>query len=92
MEELEAADKGSSGDKETGTSAQYQDIVVTDEAGARTIMLNRPQKYNAITLKVYSLFLHWTTPLVVYLHCLPKPSYGTNSVYLLYPNTDTIIH
>ena len=54
VEELEAADKGSgsSGDRDTGTSTQYQEIVVTDEAGARTILLNRPQKYNAMNFQV----------------------------------------
>ena len=51
VEELEAADKGSGG-RDTGTSTQYQEIVVTDEAGARTIMLNRPQKYNAMNFQV----------------------------------------
>lgn len=32
--------------------AQYKEIVVTDNNGVRTIMLNRPAKYNAITYQV----------------------------------------
>ena len=46
-----AADQSSAG-SDAGSSAEYQEIVVTDEGGARTIMLNRPHKYNAITLQV----------------------------------------
>ncbi len=33
-------------------STQYKEIVVTDNDGVRTIMLNRPAKYNAITYQV----------------------------------------
>ena len=46
-----AADLSSAGSN-ASASAEYQEIVVTDEGGARTIMLNRPHKYNAITLQV----------------------------------------
>jgi peroxisomal 3,2-trans-enoyl-CoA isomerase len=52
VEELVAADQSSAG-SDAGSSAEYQEIVVTDEGGARTIMLNRPHKYNAITLQMY---------------------------------------
>ena len=41
-------------DPSSGGSS-YQDIVVSDSGGARTILLNRPHKYNAITLQVSSL-------------------------------------
>ena len=37
---------------DTSTVKEYQEIVVSDDEGARTILLNRPHKYNAITLKV----------------------------------------
>ena len=51
VEELVVADQSSTG-RNTESSAEYQEIVVTDQGGARTIMLNRPHKYNAITLQV----------------------------------------
>ncbi|XP_064394868.1 enoyl-CoA delta isomerase 2-like [Halichondria panicea] len=38
--------------------AQYKEIVVTDNNGVRTIMLNRPAKYNAITYQMYSEVQH----------------------------------
>ena len=47
-----AADQGSSGSSEA--SVDYQEIVVTDDGGVRTILLNRPHKYNAITLQVHT--------------------------------------
>lgn len=62
VEELVLADSHSSGGGGGGTSGDtsaaaaegdYQDIVVTDNGGARTILLNRPQKYNAITFEMY---------------------------------------
>lgn len=65
VEELVLADSHSSGGGGGGTSGDtsaaaaegdYQDIVVTDNGGARTILLNRPQKYNAITFEVYYIF------------------------------------
>ena len=51
VEQLESADQGSAG-READTSSDYHEIVVSDDGGARTILLNRPHKYNAITLKV----------------------------------------
>ena len=51
VEELVAADQSIAG-SDASSSAKYQEIVVTDEGGARTIVLNRPHKYNAITLQV----------------------------------------
>lgn len=41
-------DASSGGQPET-----YKEIVITDTGGARTILLNRPSKYNAITYKVF---------------------------------------
>lgn len=32
----------------------YKEIVVTDEGGARTILLNRPAKYNALNYQVHT--------------------------------------
>ena len=57
VEDLMSADQTSSSaatDPSSGGSS-YQDIVVSDSGGARTILLNRPHKYNAITLQVSSL-------------------------------------
>ena len=65
VEELVSADMGaSSGSANTDPSSSgggsYQDIVVSDSGGARTILLNRPHKYNAITLQVN---IHFCDPL-----------------------------
>ena len=67
-----AADKSSSetaSSNNASSSGDYQDIVVTDSGGARTILLDRPHKYNAITLKVptmvhlaYLLNVHIISP------------------------------
>lgn len=35
-------------------TSQYEEIIVKDENGIRTIVLNRPTKFNAITYKMYS--------------------------------------
>lgn len=35
-------------------SSEYKDIAVTDKNGVRTILLNRPSKYNALTYQVNS--------------------------------------
>ena len=48
----EQASSSSSSSGEAGPSGGYEEIAVTDEGGARTIMLNRPHKYNAITYQV----------------------------------------
>jgi peroxisomal 3,2-trans-enoyl-CoA isomerase len=59
VEELMAADQGSSssgggvGSEPPASGGEYQEIVVTDEGGARTILLNRPHKYNAMNLQMY---------------------------------------
>ena len=54
VEDLASAEQASSSSRsgEAGPSGGYEEIAVTDEGGARTIMLNRPHKYNAITYKV----------------------------------------
>lgn len=42
---------------------QYKEIVVTDNGGARTILLNRPAKYNAINYQVVYNILYAHTKL-----------------------------
>ena len=47
---------GSSTEEKANTSSpsteDYKEIVVTDDGGARTILLNRPAKYNALNYQV----------------------------------------
>jgi peroxisomal 3,2-trans-enoyl-CoA isomerase len=53
VEDLMSADQqSSSAATDPSSGGSYQDIVVSDSGGARTILLNRPHKYNAITLQV----------------------------------------
>ena len=45
---------GSAQEQETSSSGQeYKEIVVTDDGGARTILLNRPSKKNALNYQVW---------------------------------------
>jgi peroxisomal 3,2-trans-enoyl-CoA isomerase len=54
VEDLMSADQqSSSAATDPSSGGSYQDIVVSDSGGARTILLNRPHKYNAITLQMY---------------------------------------
>ena len=50
---------GSSTDEKPSASSSsggdYKEIVVTDDGGARTILMNRPAKYNALNYQVSSL-------------------------------------
>ena len=39
-------------DVDVTSSTDYKEITVTDDGGARTILLNRPSKYNAINYQV----------------------------------------
>ena len=36
----------------TATNKDYKEIIVTNDGGARTILLNRPAKYNALNYQV----------------------------------------
>ena len=45
-------------DAKAASSNQYKEIVVTDDGGARTILLNRPSKYNAINYQVVNIMIH----------------------------------
>ena len=47
-----ATDKSSSETAGSNSASSSGYIVVTDSGGARTILLDRPHKYNAITLEV----------------------------------------
>ena len=51
-----ATDEGpktsTSGDIPTDAGSKYKELVVTLENGVQTIRMNRPTKYNAITLEV----------------------------------------
>ena len=40
----------------TPTSSEYQDLLVTDNSGIRTITFNRPAKYNAFSFQMYKDF------------------------------------
>ena len=59
VESLVTAEQSSKGASKETSTAQYQDIVVSDDGGTRTILLNRPSKYNAITFEVnVTLYVH----------------------------------
>ena len=45
-------DETSKPDITVTSNNQYKEIVVADDGGARTILLNRPAKYNAINYQV----------------------------------------
>ncbi len=52
--ELVMAEGGQAPEEQTSTPQQtYKEIVVTDEGGVRTILLNRPAKKNALNYQVF---------------------------------------
>ena len=42
----------------TTSNSDYQDLLVTDNSGIRTITFNRPTKYNAFSIQMYKDFTH----------------------------------
>ena len=52
---LIAAEGGTAPSDSAASVAAHQEIVVTDEGGVRTILLNRPHKYNALNYQVFIL-------------------------------------
>ena len=63
-----SSDDGESSKQES--ASQYKDIVVTDEGGARTILLNRPAKKNALNYQV-----RWSTGIHRCAHSCPDIVY-----------------
>ena len=62
-----STDKKSTSDADMASSTDYKEIVVTDDGGARTILLNRSGKYNAINYQVYCECSLLLTLMIVYL-------------------------
>ena len=42
----------------TPSTSEYQDLLITDDSGIRTITFNRPAKYNAFSFQMYKDFTH----------------------------------
>ena len=40
------------------SNTDYQDLLITDDSGIRTVTFNRPTKYNAFNVQMYKDFTH----------------------------------
>ena len=54
VDELVGSADPSESDDTVAANKDYKEIIVSDDGGARTILLNRPAKYNALNYQVYN--------------------------------------
>lgn len=60
VDDLVGSTDSSETDDTVADNKDYKEIIISDDDGARTILLNRPAKYNALNYQVHKyMTLYW---------------------------------